>query len=401
MPSRPLIILPLNSFAHGGVERVALRLARHWLAAGAPVQVIVADGDGPLAGEAPPTTEVLGCGAAEPQRSLALAAAVAAAVRDARARGQEVRLFAAGNTYALVAALVRLRMGSAAPPIIIKISNDLARPDMPWPVRRAYRLWLRVQGRMFDRFIGLAAPMAAEIAGAMAVPPDKVAIIEDPALSRADLEALTALGERRQLVSTGRRYVAVGRMVRQKNFARGLRAFAVVARPSDHLTIIGDGPERPALQALATELGIAGQVSLPGAGPPAPALAAADVFLLSSDYEALPAAVVEALASGLPVVATDCCVSMRALVGDFGTVVPAGDTAALAAALAAQPALTPGQRRAAASAMAAFTVERAAGCYLDALAAAGRKNAILGCDAPAVLTSVAAPTAPTVMEPQC
>jgi glycosyltransferase involved in cell wall biosynthesis len=73
--------------------------------------------------------------------------------------------------------------------------------------------------------------------------------------------------------------------------------------------------------------------------------------------------VIEALAAGLPVVTTDCSVSMRALVGRFGTVVPLGDAAALAAAMLAQPALDADARAEAAEAMRAFTVERAAGAY--------------------------------------
>ena len=96
---------------------------------------------------------------------------------------------------------------------------------------------------------------------------------------------------------------------------------------------------------------------------------------MSSDFEGVPAVVIEALASGLPVVATDCSVSMALLVGGFGTTVPVGDATALAAAMAAQAPLSPDQRAAAATAMTAFTVERAAGAYAALFRSAARQLA--------------------------
>ncbi|POA63009.1 glycosyltransferase, partial [Pseudomonas sp. DP16D-R1] len=77
-----------------------------------------------------------------------------------------------------------------------------------------------------------------------------------------------------------------------------------------------EGPERRALEAQAARLGIAGSVYMPGHVDPLDAwLAEADAFVLSSDYEGVPAVVIEALAAGLPIIATDCCCSMADLLG--------------------------------------------------------------------------------------
>jgi glycosyltransferase involved in cell wall biosynthesis len=271
-------------------------------------------------------------------------------------------LFAAGNSYAVVAVAMKLWFRRRCPPIVLKISNDLDRADLG-PVRPLYRLWLRLQGRLIDGFTGLAEPMRAEIMAALRVPAARVAIIDDPALADADIAALAAIGAARQ-PRPGRRYVAVGRLAAQKNFDLLLMAFAKAAGADDRLVIVGEGGQRSALERRIAGLGLADRVTLPGHGAVAPALAAADVFVLSSDYEALPAVVVEALASGLPVVATDCCVSMRDLVGPFGTIVPRRDAGALAKAMQAQPLLTPEQRIAAAVAIQRFTVEQAAGDYV-------------------------------------
>ena len=89
----------------------------------------------------------------------------------------------------------------------------------------------------------------------------------------------------------------------EKNLARLLRAVALV--PGLRLIIIGDGPERLALTALAGSLGIAGRVAFAGHLPdPSAAYAHMDMFSLSSDTEQMPLSVLEAMAAGLPVAAT-------------------------------------------------------------------------------------------------
>jgi glycosyltransferase involved in cell wall biosynthesis len=94
---------------------------------------------------------------------------------------------------------------------------------------------------------------------------------------------------------------------REKNLPRLVRLFATLPRALDaRLVIIGDGPERAAILAEATRLGVAAQTIL--AGPmaaPERLLGRFDVFVLSSDTEQMPNALLEAMAAALPVLATD------------------------------------------------------------------------------------------------
>jgi glycosyltransferase involved in cell wall biosynthesis len=130
----------------------------------------------------------------------------------------------------------------------------------------------------------------------------------------------------------------------EKNIARLLRAFRMVATAvPGQLVIVGDGPERAALQALTAELGLADRVIFTGHdAQPQDRYPNFDVFALSSDTEQMPLSVLEAMATGLPVAATD--------VGDIGTMLApenaallaSRDDAALAGAIKAlllQPAL--------------------------------------------------------------
>lgn len=105
-----------------------------------------------------------------------------------------------------------------------------------------------------------------------------------------------------------RTFITVGRLTPQKNHLRLLEAFSRVRLtcPDVRLVIVGDGPLSARLRSAAAELGVADAVFFTGSlTNPFPLLAHADCFVLTSDYEGQPVALLEALVVGLPVVATD------------------------------------------------------------------------------------------------
>lgn len=358
----------LHSFEPGGVERIALRLVRHWrergvdapLFMGRTAGVMHADVGAGLAFESPRAWFDTGwC------ETLWMIVTLPGAVRRLR---PDV-LFCAGNSYAVVAVALRLILGRSCPPIVAKISNDLDRAETGPLQRWCYRRWLEVQGRGIDHFIATAEPARGEIVERLAVGAGRVTTIANPVLSEAML-ARMATSSKARAQGPGRRFVAVGRLAPQKNLALLLRAFARGSCPGDTLNIIGDGPERERLAALATRLGLGARVTFHGYVPdPTGMLARYDCLLLSSDYEGLPAVVVEALAAGLAVVATRCSRNMPALLqhGALGTLVPIRDEAAFAAAIANASRGAVDRARTLAQAQ-QFTIERAAGAYLETMA---------------------------------
>lgn len=128
--------------------------------------------------------------------------------------------------------------------------------------------------------------------------------------------------------------VAIGRLVPIKNITRLLAAFKIVhtSVPSARLYLVGDGPERQALEAIATADAIGDAVTFVGWSMEGPRwIAAADVVALSSDSEGTPLSLIEAAAAARPVVATDVG-GVRAVVrdGETGFLVEREDVAALA-----------------------------------------------------------------------
>ena len=138
--------------------------------------------------------------------------------------------------------------------------------------------------------------------------------------------------------------LSVGRMRAPKDFVTLVRAMAALEPGSACLRIAGDGPDRAAVASEVARLGLGDSVELLGTRSDVPELlAGADVFVLSSDSEGLPMSVLEAMAAGVPVVASAVGGVPEAVSeGETGTLVPPRDSAALAQALirlVADPAL--------------------------------------------------------------
>lgn len=134
------------------------------------------------------------------------------------------------------------------------------------------------------------------------------------------------------------RVLAVGSLTPTKDFSTLLAAFAQMRQQVDaRLLILGEGRHRLALEAHVRGLGIEASVFMPGfLNDPSPYYQHADLHVLSSIAEGLPTVIIEALAAGTPVVSTDCPSGPREILSDgqFGRLVPVGDAAALAAAMA-------------------------------------------------------------------
>lgn len=218
----------------------------------------------------------------------------------------------------------------------------------PWPVLRR-RPWLhtfhlppelenrRLIRRMLSRVaVGLKVmtPVAISsqnqkyLCSYFALTDDRVPVVYNP----VELAKFAGLKRNQR---NGFSFITMGRFSSQKNQAMMLRAFAAFLEKGHdaRLVLLGKGELEEALRGLARELGIENRVEFAGfVENVQDHLVNADVFLLSSAYEALPLAVLEAMAAGLPVISTDVG-GVRDIVTDNGILIPAGDTMAMASAM--------------------------------------------------------------------
>ena len=180
------------------------------------------------------------------------------------------------------------------------------------PARGArYRLALR---RFVDAVVLNADAMRpAFLAGDPRLDPAKVVTLLDGV--RAPVAAREPGAVRRELGIPADAFVVgcVARLARQKRFDRLLRALALLPEPV-HALVVGEGEELEPTRALAAELGMAERVHLPGfRADVGDVLAAMDLFAVSSDREGLANAMLEAMATGLPVVSTEVSGAREAL----------------------------------------------------------------------------------------
>lgn len=108
--------------------------------------------------------------------------------------------------------------------------------------------------------------------------------------------------------------LGVGRLTAQKRFDLLINAFALIDHTDAQLVILGDGAERSRLIKLISFLGLSDRVTLLGfVTDVAEQYRQADLFVLTSRYEGLPAVVLEAMAANCPVLSTDCFAAARSL----------------------------------------------------------------------------------------
>jgi len=315
------ILIVLHDFPLGGTERIAIRLANRWAEMGRQVTLLCGAREGPLAHMIDAKVEVVECDPPIPRGAGSRRALGAATARMAAEHRPDL-LFVPGNYMWPVLPAIAGLPREQRPAVVAQIATPLFRHGRGPLQQIAYNRRTRRQFSCVDEAIALSPRMthnAHRVLGR-----NITRCIRLPAL--ADEEAP-------RTPAAGHLIVAAGRLVKEKGFDVALRAFALLRDPDARLAIVGEGPDRQALQNLAVRLGVADRVVFPGYVPDIrPWLDAARAFLLTSWYEGYAAVIVEALDAGRPVVATDCTPAAFELLSHrgAGAVAPLGDAAALA-----------------------------------------------------------------------
>jgi len=322
----------LPSLAGGGAERVVMNLASGFSQRGFPTDLVLGTLEGQYLSQVPDTVRVIDLKATRVLRSLH---PLAAYLR----RERPLALLAALD-HANLVAMAAARIAPGPTRTVISIHSTLPKNGhadssirgraIPWLLGRFHRC--------ADAIVAVSEGVADDFAATTGTPRDRIEVIYNPVILPTLMAAASERPAHPWFEDTSRPVVlGVGRLTPQKNFRLLIDAFALVNHQHQaRLVILGEGPDRGELEAHIRHHGLESCVALPGfLENPYACMARARVFVLSSDYEGLPTVLIESLAVGTPVVATDCESGPREILrgGTLGELVPVGDAPALARAI--------------------------------------------------------------------
>ncbi|HEY7978834.1 MAG TPA: glycosyltransferase [Rhizomicrobium sp.] len=359
------IAIVLHDLRGGGAERAVLRLARGMVAAGRQVELILVRGDGAYLDEIPPGVGLKVLGRPRVSQS------IGALAKHFRRTGPRAVLSAL--THMNLATVAATRLSRMPFRLVISERNQISSK-----AREAVGVWQKMLYRAVphiyraaDAIVAVSGGVAADLANFGRLSKKKIRVIHNPVFdSDVEVRAQAPLTHPWFERKGPPIILAAGRLHRQKGFDILLEAFAITRAQVDcRLVILGEGPERGALLASSERLGLAYDIDMPGfLDNPFPLMARAGAFVLSSRWEGFPNALVEAMACGAPVIATDCPSGPREILGGgrYGTLVTPENPQALGRALIATLTALPDTQISQTRAQ-SFSVAAAAAQYLDVL----------------------------------
>lgn len=307
----------------GGAERVMSLLAGHWAAQGHSVTLMTL---------APPSMEDYPLPESVSRLSLDLIKVAKTPIHAVYANSLRVAALRKGfrklQPDVVISFVNRTNVLALAAGAGLRIPILVSERVDPWAHRESM-MWSMLRAIFYRRAAGIVVQTESvrEWAGRF-VANQKVRVIPNPVVSISNVE----------MEIESKVVLGVGRLVPQKGFDLLIRAFtdSGLAGLGWQLKILGDGPSRSDLWALADELGIANSLVMPGmSGEPENSMAEAAFFVLSSRYEGFPNALLEAMALGLPCIAFDCSSGPGEILRhrENGLLIPAENVDSLATAL--------------------------------------------------------------------
>jgi glycosyltransferase involved in cell wall biosynthesis len=326
----------LPTLAGGGAERAMLHLAEGFAQAGLKTDLVVAEAEGAYLEMLPPGVRLVNLQARPPivvSKTLALRRYLQQARPDA--------LFSALDIVS--SAIWAKRLAGTPTRVVMCVQTHLSQqfrdhqPLIGGKIRPQVVRWFYPRA---DAIVAASQGVAIDVARITQLPTQHIQVIYNPVVTPTVQSKMQETVDHPWFADGQPPVVlGVGRLVTQKDFLTLIRAFAVLrGQRSARLMILGEGDQRPKLEALIAELGLTQDVALPGfVENPYAYMAQAAVFALSSIFEGFGNVVAEALAAGTPVVSTDCESGPAEILdnGKYGHLVPVRDAEQLATAIAA------------------------------------------------------------------
>jgi len=318
----------LTSMALGGAQRIAHNLCRGLVDNGHTVDLVLVDADGELLDTLPEEVTIVDLNASR--------VATSALPLSRYLRRQQPDVLYAMMTECNVIATIAHKLAGVDTRLVVSEHNT---PTASASTTKD-QLVLQLAARMYpfaDHVVTVSEGVRDDLLELVDLPPESVSVIYNP------IDVVDIRKQAREQVDHEWFHddaldivLSAGRHAPQKGFDTLLRAFARLDDERTRLVLLGRGPETDSIRRLAEELGITDRVYFPGfVDNPFKYMANADVFVLSSWYEGFGNVLIEAMATGCPVVSTDCPSGPSEILqaGTYGPLVPVKDPEQMADAI--------------------------------------------------------------------
>lgn len=330
MNSSVVIFLP--SLDGGGAERVMLNLARGFVEQGIKVDLVLVKAEGPYLSQVPSEVRLVHL------ENKKLLFSLPTLVRYIQ-KEQPIAILC-GENDANIIALWAKRLAGMSTRVVVSVHNHLSRESknsnkLKRQLSPLLARWFYPQA---DAVVTVSQGVAEDLI-CLGLPRDNIKVIYNPIFTPELLEkAQQPLAHPWFSAQEPPVILGVGRLEKQKDFPALIRAFAQLQQQRPvRLMILGEGPERSRIEAMVEQLGLTDSVALPGfVANPYAYMTHSAVFVLSSIWEGFGNVIVEAMATGTPVVSTNCESGPAEILenGKYGKLVAMEDVEGMAEAIA-------------------------------------------------------------------
>ena len=321
----------LSSLDGGGAERVMLNLAYGFAERGIHVDLLLVKAEGPYLSQIPSNINLINFNKSKLFQSLPTL------IRYIRKESPTALISALEDTNLVM--LWACRLARENTQSVVTVHNHLS-IEAKHATQLKRKLTPTLVGYFYawaDKVVSVSKGVADDLVQ-LGIPKDKIDVIYNPILTQ-DLITKLRQPVKHPWLEPGEPPVilAVGRLTEQKDYPSLLRAFARVRKSHNiKLIILGEGEDRSTLEALAQTLNIANDIDFPGfVANPYAYMAKAKVLVLTSAWEGFGNVLVEAMAAGTSVIATNCKSGPAEILahGEYGSLVQVADVEGIAAAI--------------------------------------------------------------------
>ncbi|MBX9252832.1 glycosyltransferase [Desmonostoc muscorum CCALA 125] len=314
----------------GGAERATLNLLKGMLKSDVTLDLVIANAEGVFLKQIPEQVSIVNLGAGR----------VMKAILPLSHYLKENKPYAliSHMSHANVVAVLAKKLARTETKLVLVEHNTLSVSKSKLFRAKFLPFLMKWLYPLADAIVGVSTGVAQDLEFQLGLVRGKVSLIYNPVVDNDLLSKAKAPLEHCWFEKGNPPvFLAVGRLTEQKDFLTLIKAFALLRKQiMARLLILGEGECRSELEAMINKLKITDDVSLPGfVENPYVYMYNASAFILSSRWEGLPTVLIEAMACGCPVVATDCPSGSKEILaaGKIGTLVPVGDPVAMSSAM--------------------------------------------------------------------